>query len=44
MFYKDYIRVLNINLSTGRIRVDKRKDLRAYLGGVELPQNSYRKT
>ena len=34
MFYKDYIRVLNINLSTGRIRVDKRKDLRAYLGGV----------
>lgn len=34
MFYEDYIRVLHIDLSTGRIRIDNRRDLRAYLGGV----------
>lgn len=34
MFYEEYIRVLYINLSTGRIRIDNRKDLKAYLGGV----------
>lgn len=34
MFYKDYIRVLNINAENGNIRIDSRKDLMPYLGGV----------
>ncbi len=32
--YKNYIKVLNIDLGTGKIRIDKREDLMAYLGGV----------
>ncbi len=32
--YKDYIKVLNVDLGTGKIRIDKRDDLKAYLGGV----------
>ena len=32
--YKNYIKVLNIDLSTQKIRIDKREDLKAYLGGV----------
>lgn len=32
--YKNYIKVLNINLSTEKIRIDRREDLKAYLGGV----------
>ncbi|MCL1992397.1 MAG: aldehyde:ferredoxin oxidoreductase [Spirochaetes bacterium] len=34
MIYKEYIRVLNIELSTGKIRIDQREDLMQYLGGV----------
>lgn len=34
MIYQDYIRVLNIDLSNERIRVEHRKDLYEYLGGV----------
>lgn len=32
--YKGYIKVLNIDLSSGKIRIDKREDLTPYLGGV----------
>lgn len=32
--YKNYIKVLNIDLETEKIRIDKREDLKAYLGGV----------
>lgn len=32
--YKDYIKVLNIDLSTSKIRIDRREDLKQYLGGV----------
>lgn len=32
--YNDYIKVLNIDLDTEKIRIDKREDLKAYLGGV----------
>lgn len=32
--YNNYIKVLNIDLSTQKIRIDKREDLKAYLGGV----------
>lgn len=32
--YKTYIKVLNIDLGTQKIRIDKREDLMAYLGGV----------
>lgn len=32
--YNNYIKVLNIDLSTKKIRIDKREDLKAYLGGV----------
>ncbi len=34
MIYQDYIRVLYINLSSEKIKVDHRKDLCDYLGGV----------
>lgn len=34
MIYQNYIRVLNIDLSTQKIQVENRKDLTAYLGGV----------
>lgn len=34
--YKDYIKVLNVDLSTEKIRIDKRIDLKAYLGGVGI--------
>ena len=34
MIYKDYIRVLCIDLQAGKIRVFERKDLTQYLGGV----------
>jgi len=34
MIYENYIRVLNINLSTRKIRIDHREDLMPYLGGV----------
>jgi len=34
MIYEDYVRVLYINLSTGKIRIEHRKDLHEYLGGV----------
>ncbi len=34
MFYKDYIKVLYIDLSLQRIRIENRKDLKEYLGGV----------
>ena len=32
--YKNHIKVLNIDLETEKIRIDKREDLMAYLGGV----------
>lgn len=32
--YKNYIKVLNVNLTTQKIRIDKREDLKEYLGGV----------
>ena len=34
MIYENYIRVLNINLSTRKIGIDYRQDLMPYLGGV----------
>jgi aldehyde:ferredoxin oxidoreductase len=34
MIYKDYIRVLNIDMTTEKIKVEHRKDLNEYLGGV----------
>ncbi len=34
MIYQDYIRVLYINLSSEKIKVNHRKDLCDYLGGV----------
>lgn len=34
MLNENFIRVLNINLSSRKIRIDKREDLKAYLGGV----------
>ena len=34
MIYKNFIRVLNINLETQKIRIDEREDLVPYLGGV----------
>ena len=34
MIYKDYIRVLNIDLAAEKIRIDERHDLVQYLGGV----------
>jgi aldehyde:ferredoxin oxidoreductase len=34
MIYQDYIRVLNIDLSLQRIKIEQRKDLLEYLGGV----------
>lgn len=34
MIYEKYIRVLNIDLETNKIRIDNRKDLYDYLGGV----------
>jgi len=46
MLYKKFIRVLNINLSTGEIRVDQREDLLKYLGGAgvaaKLLQENYK--
>jgi aldehyde:ferredoxin oxidoreductase len=32
--YKNFIKVLHIDLETGKIRIDKREDLMDYLGGV----------
>jgi aldehyde:ferredoxin oxidoreductase len=47
MLNEKYIRVLNINLSTGEIRIDQRADLLPYLGGVgiaaKLLQENYKK-
>lgn len=34
MIYQDYIRVLNVDLTSERIKVEHRKDLCDYLGGV----------
>lgn len=34
MIYKDYIRVLHIDMSTEKIKIENRKDLKEYLGGV----------
>ena len=34
MIYTDFIRVLNIDLNTEKIRIDQREDLVTYLGGV----------
>lgn len=34
MIYENYIRVLNIDMETQKIRIDKREDLIPYLGGV----------
>jgi aldehyde:ferredoxin oxidoreductase len=34
VIYKDYIRVLYIDMSTEKIKVEQRKDLQEYLGGV----------
>lgn len=34
MIYEKYIRVLYINLNEGKVRVENRKDLQEYLGGV----------
>ena len=34
MIFKDYIRVLHINLENSKIRIDERRDLMRYLGGV----------
>lgn len=36
MIYKDYIRVLMIDLEKQKIRIDERKDLKEYLGGVGI--------
>jgi len=46
MLYEKFIRVLNINLSTGEIRVEQREDLLQYLGGAgvaaKLLQENYK--
>ncbi len=34
MIYENYIRVLYVNLSTGKVRIEQREDLMDYLGGV----------
>lgn len=34
MIYEKYIRVLNVDLGTGKIRIDHREDLRSWLGGA----------
>ena len=34
MIYENFIRVLNIDLTTGKLSVDQRADLVPYLGGV----------
>jgi aldehyde:ferredoxin oxidoreductase len=34
MIYEDYIKVLYVDLSTGKIKIEQRKDLVEYLGGV----------
>ncbi len=34
MIYEDYIKVLYIDLSTGKIHIDQRKDLMEYIGGA----------
>ncbi len=34
MIYEKYIRVLNVDLGTGKIRIDNREDLRSWLGGA----------
>ncbi|MCL1913873.1 MAG: aldehyde:ferredoxin oxidoreductase [Eubacteriaceae bacterium] len=34
MIYKDYIRVLNVDMASERIYIDERQDLMPYLGGV----------
>jgi len=34
MIYQDYIRILNIDLTTERISIERREDLKKYLGGV----------
>jgi aldehyde:ferredoxin oxidoreductase len=34
MIYKDYIRVLYIDMNTKKVKVENRKDLQEYLGGV----------
>ena len=34
MIYKDYIRVLYIDMNTQKIKIEHRKDLQEYLGGV----------
>lgn len=34
MIYKDYIRVLHVDMNTEKIKVENRKDLQEYLGGV----------
>jgi aldehyde:ferredoxin oxidoreductase len=36
MIYEQYMRILYIDLSTGRIRIENREDLKAYLGGVGI--------
>ena len=34
MLYEKYIRVLYVDLETGKIRIEQREDLMAYLGGI----------
>lgn len=36
MIYNNYIKVLNVDLNTGKIRIDQRQDLCEYLGGVGI--------
>ncbi len=47
MLNEKFIRVLNINLTTGDVRIDKREDLIPYLGGAgvaaKLLQENYQK-
>ena len=39
MIYEQYMRILYIDLSTGRIRIENREDLKAYLGGVGVARD-----
>ena len=36
MIYEKYMRILYVDLSTGKIRIEKREDLMPYLGGVGI--------
>jgi len=36
MIYEKFMRILFVDLSTGKIRIEKREDLMPYLGGVGI--------